>query len=81
VAPESRRGEAALRREVQQLHEQAAAMHGARASLSALSRAAFQRGDGKLAKDLSQRAAVLDAKISAAKETAVQTAMVGLYTS
>ena len=60
---------------MQQLHEQAAALHSSRASLSALSRAAFQRGDGKLAKDLSQRAAILEAKISAAKETAAQTAM------
>ena len=67
--------EAALRREVQQLHEQAAALHSSRASLSVLSRAAFQRGDGKLARDLSQRAAVLEAKISAAKETAARTAM------
>lgn len=72
VAPESRRGEAALRRVVQQLHEQAAALQSSRASLSALSRAAFQRGDGKLAKELSQRAAVLEAKICAAKENAAQ---------
>ena len=74
VGPELRRGEAALQREVQQLHEQATALQSSRATLSAHSRAAFQRGDGKLAKELSHRAAALEAKISAAKEAAARTA-------
>ena len=75
LAHQSRQSEAMLRREVHQLHEGAAALSSSRKSLAALSRAAFQRGDGKLARELSQRAAVLEAKISAAKETATQSAM------
>ena len=60
----------ATRRYLTRLHEECVVLQRSRASLSALSRAAYSRGDGRQASQLSARAAAVQIQIDAARASA-----------
>ena len=76
-APKDRAGvsAASAREDVRRMHDEAETLRRSRASISALSRAAFARGDGAEARRLSLRAAAVAAQMESAKARAAAAAI------